>query len=265
MLRKILNYVARKRTELAFKSALKALPQELGVSELSPTVKLFNPRLPRSSYSIKQMVRPFSCRYRLAPSTRYSRHNKPTKLKGVILAVISEEDKPVQGTRIGLPFYDSVLDNTIVNEIGTIEHIFFTPEAKLIIPLPFRNKINAFSHVVLLMQGNRAIVFVPTLQKITGESKREKRLVDQHVGSYGPDRHLLFLHLAEKIVEHMRKNGINAELHVPNAIHFHRSSDLAVNNRIRMPFLRLAEYFEPSSIEVEGVKLKTTNLSKPLK
>ncbi len=237
------------RVERAFNQAVDELDNFIYSYDLPPGLRALKPRLTAKRFEIFKISGKF-----ISSSTTWPHvwSERPTfESRGVVFAT-----KGPKGTDTArhIVFNSTPLRSATMN-------VRFSPDYA-VLGAEERN-VTAVGHVVLLFHKGKPIVFVPVLQKITSLSKTKRKLVDKFDNTQGTGRHFAFLALAHKIVEKMRALGVKAELHVPAAEHI--TTDLSVTSdvkaRIQKPFVQLAQYFSPSSIQVGGVKLNTINLS----
>lgn len=242
---KLLSWIMRRKTaEGAFRGAVESLPDEVRPRQLnlSGTEKL---RELAESYELAVFPTGFAL---TAPGVK-------SEVPGVIVSTVAPVGNAT--TRITVPFLPFALQ--------TPKYIEFRPRyAYDLSSLPLRERLSSFSHLVLLKNGNRVIVFMPGFQKVIGLNRMGK-FVDHFVGVHGPDRHLLHLGVAQKIVEQMRKSGIDAELHLPAPEHlyFPSTAHEATQRRAKKPLEELQRHFEAGSIQIGEHQVKTINLSRP--
>ncbi|MBI5229139.1 hypothetical protein HY991_03440 [Candidatus Micrarchaeota archaeon] len=127
---------------------------------------------------------------------------------------------------------------------------------------------NAFGHIVVLGEGNKAVLLVASLQKITSASTRFGRPVDHFTKTHGPDRHYAFLDYAMEIADAMRAQGIETEVHIPQpeSIDFAKTAvGKGTLERIRAPFEKLRGHFRKSTVSIGGRKIGTINLSEKMR
>ncbi|MFH0713157.1 MAG: hypothetical protein V1722_01355 [Candidatus Micrarchaeota archaeon] len=245
-----------KKATAAFSAALDEIPKEVDRNNLSGAVKHMALRDVPVNFTFDAEGREFT----LSCSATRAQQERQTYLPGTVL--IHTVNPGFRGQRIELPFWDS----TLYPEAKKWTSITFGPCVENRFRALARN-ITAFSHVVLNFKDRKAVLLITVLQKSTSEriSKRvQDRPVDAFVGKYGPDRHLVFLHVAEQIAAAMKAKGIETEVHVPVPEAFAPGAvDLATRKRIRRPFARLAGHFERDSLRFHGQELPTINLSRP--
>ncbi len=235
----------KESAEKAFKRAVDSIPRTVRVSTLPKSFRVLKPHLEKDEYHVVKMKCSFSFSHQYFGV-------------GVILASV-------------LPFGQSTgvspklaLHSTFLNPIPT-QFFSIAPHTKSSSRFNiwrYGRRITSFAHVALAFKGTTPVVFITCLQKVIGTDKNGRR-VDKYVGTYGSGRHYLHLALAEKIVQEMRRQGVNAELHVPAAEHF-KGVDEVFIGRIRRPFKTLAHHFEPDELRISArAKFRTINISRP--
>ncbi len=246
----------QQRAEKAFKQAVNALPSSIRISDLPKTFLLLEPHLQRQTYPVAAIQFRFLIAPPQLPGPSFS---------GVVLATHTSGLKSI-GADPTQPFRHFYAPTTSEDE-----SVVFRPhvEKRLRDKIKRRlvaHRITSFGHAVLLFKDNRAIVFVTGLQKFLGHSAQEirhGRVHDRFYASQGSGRHLLHLAIAERIVNEMKKKGVEAELHVPQPEKLGQTFNASVDRRIRKPFQTLSQYFHRDTITLDNDVLETINLSKP--
>lgn len=243
----------KRRAEAVFRRAVNSLPSTVALRDLPKTFRLLQPHLEQDSYPIVKMHFRFGTSY-------FGDGNFP----GVVLATHLPIGK-VSASSAQYPFLKSY---AVVDKYEGVP-LYPLIERGLLDKMKRRvwaRGITSFAHVVLFFKGDKAVVFVPSMQKILGRTAWELacgRKGDKFFGSQGAGRHLLHLALAEKIVQEMKRRGVETELHVPTGENFDPAFQKDVNERINKPFRQLARHFERDEVIIRGRRINTLNLSRP--